>query len=164
MPRKTAQLQIRVTPAAKARLRREAAAAGVDVSTLVLQRALPDAHHEFARLVNMAASADAPVYALAAVHDLLAGTPRGMLPALVSRLPAEAMADGWLSNYLAAMVETRCAQLDLSCPLWTRDVAPLARPWFASALRALHPLLLRASPVAFRRRNLFIDSTVGARV
>lgn len=164
MPRKTAQLQIRVTPAAKARLRREAAAAGVDVSTLVLQRALPHPHTAFARLVDMAAGAHTPAYALAAIHDLLADTPRSMLPTVVAQLPVAATADRWLANYLAAMVETRCAQLDLACPDWTRDVEPLVQPWFASALRTLRPLLLRASPVAFRRRNLFIDSTVGARV
>lgn len=164
MSGKTAHLQIRVTPAAKARLRREAAAAGVDVSTLVLRRALPDPHTAFARLVDMAAGAHAPAYALAAIHDLLADTPRSVLPLAVAQSPARAMTDRWLANYLAAMVETRCSQLDLPCPEWTRDVAPLAQPWFASALRALRPLLLRASPVAFRRRNLFIDSTVGARV
>lgn len=164
MPRKTAQLQIRVTPAAKARLRREAIAAGVDVSTLVLQRALPDPHTAFTRLVEMAAGAQTPVYALAAIHDLLADTPRSMLPTIVARLPVPEMTDRWLANYLAAMVETRCAQFDLACPAWTRDVEPLGQPWFASTLRALRPLLLRASPVAFRRRNLFIDSTVGARV
>ena len=79
MPRKTAQLQIRVTPAAKARLRREAAAAGVDVSTLVLQRALPDPHTAFARLVDVAVGAHAPAYALAAIHDLLDEVFVGML-------------------------------------------------------------------------------------
>ena len=164
MTGKTTQLQIRVTPAAKARLRREAAAAGVDVSALVLQRALPDPHTAFTRLVDMAAGAQMPTFALAAIHDLLADTPRSMLMLLVAQPPVRSLADPWLANYLAAMVETRCSQLDLLCPEWTREVAPLPQPWFATTLRTLRPLLLRASPVAFRRRNLFIDSTVGARV
>lgn len=164
MPRKTAQLQIRITPSAKARLRREAMAAGVDVSTLVLQRALPEPQDAFAALVGTAAGASRRSFALAAIHDLLAGTPRTALTQLVQTLPNRARDDGWLANYLAAMVETRCAQLDLPCPPWTREIAPLARPWFATALRTLWPLLLRTAPPAFRRRNLFVDSTVGDRV
>lgn len=164
MPRKSAQLQIRVTPAIKARLKREAATAGVDVSTLVLARALPDVSTALARLVETAAGAERPSFALAAIHDLLANTPRSALPALVAVSPLGGVADRWLANYLAAMVESRCGTLDLPCPPWTRDVEPLSQPWFASALRSLRPHLLRASPIAFKRRNLFIDSTVGTRV
>jgi hypothetical protein len=161
---KTAQLQIRVSPADKARLRQEAQDAGVDVSTLVLQRALPAPATAFTELASAAASADSPTYALAALHDLLVATPRLQLPELVAQLPEAARRDAWLANYLADMVETRCAALDLPVPAWTREVLPLPTPWFATTLRGLRPWLLRTAPVAFRRRNLFVDSTVGARV
>jgi hypothetical protein len=43
-------------------------------------------------------------------------------------------------------------------------VKPLERPWFASSLKSLRLHLLTASPPPFRRRNLFVDSTIGDRV
>jgi hypothetical protein len=36
-------------------------------------------------------------------------------------------------------------------------------PFFATRLKSLRPHLLRTTPVAFRRRNIFADSTIGAR-
>jgi hypothetical protein len=43
-------------------------------------------------------------------------------------------------------------------------VPPLDEPHFATPLRGLRLHLLRASPVAFKRRNIFVDSSVGDRV
>jgi hypothetical protein len=41
---------------------------------------------------------------------------------------------------------------------------PLAEPVFASSLQSLRLHLLVLSPAPFRRRNIFIDSTLGARI
>jgi hypothetical protein len=49
-------------------------------------------------------------------------------------------------------------------PTWAGSVEPLDRPHFATPLRSLRLHLLRASPVPFKRRNIFVDSSVGARV
>lgn len=52
----------------------------------------------------------------------------------------------------------------VQAPDWTRDVVPLDKPYFATPLRSLRSYLLRVSPVAFKRHNLFVDATVGRRV
>jgi hypothetical protein len=72
--------------------------------------------------------------------------------------------DPLMQNYVAAMVEQAAAQRKRSAPAWTRNVVPLDEPWFATRLRGLRLHLLRASPVPFKRRNIFIDAGVGARV
>ncbi len=62
------------------------------------------------------------------------------------------------------MVEYACAQRDVAPPAWTRAVAPLTEPVFGSALMSLRLYLLTHSPAPFRRRNIFIDASVGSRV
>jgi hypothetical protein len=62
------------------------------------------------------------------------------------------------------MVEVACAQRGIASPAWTRTIAPLTEPVFGSALMSLRLYLLTHSPAPFRRRNIFIDSTVGSRV
>jgi hypothetical protein len=62
------------------------------------------------------------------------------------------------------MVEQASQQRDVPPPAWSRDVPPLEEPYFATPLRSLRLHLLRQAPVLFKRRNLFVDSAVGARV
>jgi hypothetical protein len=62
------------------------------------------------------------------------------------------------------MVEQASAVAGASPPDWTRRVKPLERPWFASPLKNLRLHLLAHSPPPFRRRNLFVDSSIGDRV
>ena len=68
------------------------------------------------------------------------------------------------TNYLAAMIEYAAGLEGAIPPDWTREVPPLERPWFASSLKGLRLYLLTNSPPPFRRRNLFVDSSVGQRV
>jgi hypothetical protein len=65
---------------------------------------------------------------------------------------------------VAAMVECAAAAKRVPTPGWTRRVPPVETPWFATSLARLTLHLLLASPAPFRRRNLFIDSSVGDRV
>jgi hypothetical protein len=62
------------------------------------------------------------------------------------------------------MVEWACAARRIPPPPWTAGVAAVAEPYFASELPGLRLYLLMNSPAPFRRRNLFIDSSVGQRV
>ena len=62
------------------------------------------------------------------------------------------------------MIEHAAARMRVSAPPWTRDVLPLQAPWFATEMKKLRAHLLQVAPVAFRRRNLFVDATVGDRV
>ena len=70
----------------------------------------------------------------------------------------------WLRNYVAAMVEQAAEQKHLAPPAWVREVTPLDEPHFATPLRGLRLHLLAASPAAFKRRNIFVDAGIGARV
>ena len=68
------------------------------------------------------------------------------------------------ANYLAVTVEHAAAIKGVIPPRWTVTVEALDAPWFASSLLSLRLYLLTHSPPPFRRRNLFIDSSVGQRV
>jgi hypothetical protein len=160
---KSQQLQIRVTPGQKALLKRHARQAGQDVSSYVLSRVLPPSTGQFEALLKTARDADERRYALAAIHDLLVElSPGGFDEALAkgdpSGLPAE------VQNVVAAMVEQAAALKGVAPPAWVRDVEPLDVPYFAANLESVRLHLLRRSPVAFRRRNVFVDATIGDRV
>jgi hypothetical protein len=163
MARKSEHLQIRVTRREKALLKRRAAAAGRDVSSYVLARVLPAPAQRFGELLELLAAEPEHRYALAELNDLL--TPLG--GAELRDAVAHAEVSGLsplLRNYVAALVEQACDGRGVRVPGWTRRVEPLAAPHFAAPLESLRPHLLRASPVPFKRRNLFVDAALGARV
>ncbi|MBI4266647.1 MAG: hypothetical protein HY657_19945 [Acidobacteria bacterium] len=160
---KSEQLQIRVTRAQKAALKRLAHAAGVDVSSYVLARALPDVRARFHDILRALQHDEDRRFALAELNDFLTG----LAPAQFR----DAVADAELrhlspltANYAAAMVEQAASQKGEPPPAWTRDVEPLDEPYFAVPFLRLRPHLLRASPAAFKRRNLFVDAAVGDRI
>jgi hypothetical protein len=160
---KTQQLQIRVTPEQKSALARRARRAGQDVSSYVLSRALPDAALRLSEILGALGEADRRRFALAELSDFLTE--------LAPREFAEVIADAdlrgasaFVQNYVAAMVELAAHQKGVAAPGWVREVPPLEEPHFATALAGLRLHLLRMSPVPFRRRNLFIDSSLGDRV
>jgi hypothetical protein len=159
---KTSQLQIRVTPAQKAELARRARSAGMDVSTWVLGRLLPEARLRFVALVAALVREPMSPFVLAELHDLLESLAQADFGSAVEVLPRGKLGEV-SANQLAAMVETRAAALGIFPPQWTGDIEPLREPWFPTTLRALRLHLLCNSPPAFRRRNLFVDATLGDR-
>jgi hypothetical protein len=165
MAPRSAQLQIRVSATQKQRLRRLADAAGQDMSAYVLACVLPDDAEEFSALVSQLHRAADPSYTFAAIHDLLHRLPpsdfaRATAAADVARLPA------FKANYLAAMVEHSAAAKRIAAPEWTGSIDALDAPYFAAPLKSLRLRLhlMRASPAAYKRRNLFVDSVIGDRV
>lgn len=161
---KDEQLQIRVSAEQKAQLGAAARAAGMSVSSWVLSQALSPMQGSFAALcVELARDPARASYTLAAIHDLLARLPTRQLDARHLPEPT-ALRDPMHRAYVAAMVEHVCHRKRRSAPEWTRDVGALAEPYFASTLVSLRARLLRVSPPPFRRRNLFVDSSVGDRV
>lgn len=161
--RKTEQLQIRVTPAQKASLRRAAERAGQDLSEYVLARALPSARDRLERLLPALRDERESRYVLAEIHDLLASLGPSQLEDAISAAPPADLSR-YLQNYVAAMVEQAATQRGVSPPPWLREIEPLAEPVFATPLAGLRLHLLRSSPVPFRRRNLFVDTSIGDRV
>ncbi len=163
MSTKSEQLQIRVTPKQKAALQRAARRAGQPVSVYVLSRLLPAGRERFAELVEALRDERERRFALAEINDLLAGLDSAELVEAVATRPPGNL-PSYVENYLAAMVEQAAVQKSVAPPPWLRDVEPLEEPYFATPLPGLRLHLLRASPVPFRRRNLFVDTGVGGRV
>lgn len=164
MSRKTTQLQVRLSPAEKEALKRRAREAGLDVSAYVLLRALPPACLGFHRLLDeLRATGADHRFALASLNDHLASLTPEELPAAVADADLAGLSP-FLRNYVAAMVEQAAFRRGVPPPAWVREVEPLDEPYFAVPLKSLRPHLLRSAPVAFKRRNLFVDSTIGDRV
>jgi hypothetical protein len=159
---KSGQLQIRVSPAQKAAICRAARRAGLDMSAYVLGRLLPAPARRFQGLTQACADAQDASFALAELNSWLASLGAAELQESVSSPPARLTP--YLANYVAAMVEYACAEKGVVPPSWTRAAPPLAEPVFGSALLSLRLYLLTHSPAPFRRRNIFIDASVGSRV
>jgi hypothetical protein len=159
---KTEQLQIRVSAAEKRELQRRARAMGVSVSAWVLARALPAKSHEFRRLTDELRAAPDPSYSLAALNDFLLALSGSELPHVLEAPPRGL--PGFLGAYVAAMIEHTAGLKDALVPRWVLDTPALEQPYFASTMRALRLHLLTAAPAAFRRRNIFVDASVGQRV
>lgn len=159
---KTEQLQIRVSPEQKATLQTLAAAAGRDVSSYVLDRLLPSLAGEFGELLQ-ALDGSNRRYALAELNDLLTNCPPILFRDVVadgSPLPD----DPYMQNYVAALVEQAAGLKGVAPPDWVQLVGPLSEPHFATPMRSLRMFLIRSAPVPFKRRNIFVDSGIGARV
>ncbi len=165
MTTKSQQLQIRVTPGEKATLKRLAKQVGEDVSisTYVLARALPQQQLRFAQLVTGLQNSKNRRFALAELNDFLTRLAPSEYPDAVDKCDRHGLSS-FSQNYLAAMVERAAEMKKLNPPSWVHDVMPLDEPWFATRLKNLRLHLIRAAPVAFKRRNLFVDSSLGDRV
>jgi uncharacterized protein (DUF1778 family) len=163
MSHKTVQLQIRVTPGEKKAIERAARNAGLGMSAYVLARALPAAAGRWREYLRRLSRDAQSRIALAELSRWLARLSADELRDALGEAPPADLSE-FQQNYVAAMVEQICATRGVPAPAWTRDVAPLRQPFFASGLASLRLHLLANSPPPFRRRNLFVDATVGAQV
>ncbi|HZE44020.1 MAG TPA: DUF1778 domain-containing protein [Steroidobacteraceae bacterium] len=160
---KSAQLQIRVSSEEKKAIQHAAERAGMGMSAYVLSRVLSASAARFQECVAACAGDGAPSFALAELNSLLSAlTPSEMRDATAS--PPSITLTPYLENYIAAMVEYGCARCCVSPPAWTRSVMPLDEPVFGTSLQSLRLHLLTHSPPPFRRRNIFIDSSLGKQI
>lgn len=155
-------MQIRVTPAQKAAIRRDARRAGLDMSAYVLARLLPEPARRFRELTAACVESADGRFALAELNAWLASVGAAELREAVASPPRRLTP--YVANYVAAMVEMACSRAGVAAPAWTRETEPLAEPVFGSSLMSLRLYLLTHSPAPFRRRNIFIDASVGSRV
>lgn len=161
--RKTEYLQIRVTPSEKLAITRAAERAKLDTSEYVLSKALSPKQIEFQALVHELSKSSNSSYSFSAINDFLSRLSREEFSlALASEPAADLEAEN--ANYLAAMVELAAQQKNISAPSWTQQIPALATPVFGTELKKLRMHLLLSSPLAFRRRNIFIDASIGDRV
>ena len=114
----------------------------------------------FVRLADEVATAGRIAYPLAELNDLLTAAPADE----IEKLPPPSIADPYRLNYVTAMVEMAAHRVGVVPPLWTAGVKPLDAPVFIDSSLSLRAHLMTASPPPFRRRNIFIDSSIGNRV
>ena len=162
-PAKIAQLQIRVSANEKRAIARAARRAGMDMSSYVLERVLGAHERRSAELMRRLVDERTRRYALAELHDLLASLGADELRRAFAVQPPVGLPPE-TANYLAAMVEYACAKNGIEAPSWTCAIEPLSTPSFGSQLESLRLYLLAHSPPPFRRRNIFIDTSIGGRV
>ncbi len=163
MATRSAHLQVRVTAAEKESLKRLARSAGQDLSGYVLARALPLYRLRFEEILRSLGQEDDHRFALAELNDFLTALAPVEFPQAVEHADVAPLTP-FVKNYVAAMVEQAAHLKGVPPPSWVRRVTPLEVPRFATALRSLRLHLLGASPVPFKRRNIFVDASVGARV
>lgn len=158
MTTRSEQLQIRLTPVEKATLKRRASAAGQDVSAYVLACALPQTPRRLLAAIEALRQEADRRFALAELSDALAELAPIDFATAVGAVNVRAL-DSFLQNYVAAMVERAAADKRVPSPAWTRDVEPLEAPHFSTSLASLRLYLLRVTPLAFKRRNIFTDAS-----
>lgn len=159
-------MQIRVSPDEKAMIERQAAAQGKGVSQWILAQVIARPLFEFEKLIRELEICEegwSQRMVFASVHDFLMDLGAGNFSwvfenNLLSNLDSEK------ANVVAAMIETAAHQKNLSPPSWLGSVLPLPKPKFFTELESLRKYLLIHSPPIFRRRNLFVDDTLGGRV
>ena len=133
------------------------------MSSFVPSRVLSAPTLRFAECVEACRDAGVASYGLAELNTFLSGLSRSELSLAITAAPTAKLTP-YIANYVAAMVEYACQKRHVSLPAWVRSVEPLSEPVFASALQSLRLHLLTNSPPPFRRRNIFIDSSLGDRV
>ncbi len=157
------QLQIRVSAKEKAAVQAAAKRAGLGMSEWVLSQLFSTSTNQFQELTAQLQHATDKSYVAAAINDLLNKVTAAELAVLV-REPIKAQLTHYWQNYIAAMVECAAIQKKMLPPAWVKKIMPLEVPVFGSTLMSLRLHLLRHSPLPFRRRNIFIDATIGQRV
>lgn len=160
---RSAHVQIRVTPREKETLKRLAQSAGQDLSGYVLARALPSYRLRFEEILQSLGEEEDHRFALADLNDFLTALAPVEFPEAVEDAHVASLSP-FVSNYVAAMVEQAAHLKNVPPPRWTSRVVPLDVPHFATTLKSLRLHLLGASLVSFKRRNIFVDASVGARV
>jgi len=160
-------LQIRLTSEQKESIRIAAKRANTDMSSWILSKVANSQSVEFLSLVKNLSTARQPSYVYAELHDFLMKCHSANFTLAVNSfaLQNEGLTlDCFQINYVTAMVEHRAKQLEQPVPAWCSEIPKLEIPYFGSSLKSLNLYLLLSSPVAFRRRNIFIDSSIGKRV
>jgi hypothetical protein len=114
----------------------------------------------FTGLAREVAAASRLSYPLAELNNLLTAAGADEIATL---LPPP-IVDPYRLNYVTAMVELAAHRAKIMPPAWTAKVEPLSAPAFIDPSIGLRAHLLTASPVPFRRRNIFVDSSLGDRV
>lgn len=161
---KSSQLQLRISAPDKRSLKRASNLLGQTISEFVLNRALRGLSKEsrFDELISSLETEQDISFTLAAINDQLTQMSSGELRQLTER-PRSLGKTLFAQSYVAAMLEQACHSKHCKIPDWIAQVPAMPAPWFATSIKSLRMHLLLCSPVPFRRRNLFVDTSLGGR-
>lgn len=74
--------------------------------------------------------------------------------------PPHGTASPRIAALCASVVETLCDQIFVPHPWWCAGIAGLPHPWFVADMENLKAISLCESPMHFRKRNLFVLSSI----
>lgn len=160
---KSSHLQIRLTVAQKEAIRKASAAAGLEMTEWILKKIFPGPKVKFLLLLNALKLVENKPDRRFVLNDLnafLSGLDAHLLTEVVMDDPGLSFG-ALMENYVAAMVEEACVRQGCHPPQWSSECRGVKEPYFATAMSSLRLYLLCNAPVAFRKRNIFVDSTVG---
>ena len=160
--KKSEYLQIRVSKQEKELIKSSAQSAGVDMSAWILQRVLNNKAEEFSAILKKI-NADNQSYVLAELNDFLSNLNTNNFELALNSKSIDNLNDFQI-NYIIAMIVHRANQLSATPPDWIKLYERLDKPYFGTNLKSLRLHLLINSPIAFKQRNIFIDSSIGDRV
>lgn len=160
---KNEQLQIRLSASEKSAIKNRARLANMDMSSWVLSNIFPSQQKYFHDLLVKLGESQNKKLLLADLHDFLEKLEANEFKQTLESSPVTELGN-YLNNYVAAMIEHAAYKKRAAIPDWINNISPLQKPVFGSDLKSLRLYLLSHSPAAFRRRNIFIDSSIGERV
>jgi hypothetical protein len=166
LPSKDSHIQIRINKKQKAILQAAAARDAKELSSWILDRLTPkyvEKWYELCQGLRGKRNINAASHLFAEIHDLLASLNRDELSHLAGFAPQRPIASESYA-YLSAMIEYAVSTKKAKMPEWINEAPPLRVPFFGSPLLSLRLHLLTHSPVAYRKRNIFIDAPIGGRV
>ncbi len=161
--KKTEHLQIRVTKEQKQLIKSSAQLSGIDMSTWILLRVLNVNSQRFIELTNKFILSKNESFIFAEINDFLHQLNTSNFELAVKNKPSHSLSNFQL-NYIVAMITHKAKQLNLRRPEWTHTISVLTEPYFGTQLKSLRVHLLINSPIAFKQRNIFIDSSIGDRI
>lgn len=160
---KNQQIQLRISVKEKGMIKQAALRAGMTMSEWILAKVLPAKQQHYQELIRKIATAREQSYVFAELNDLLNASSVKELASILAT-PFVTELNSYQQNYLAAMLEVVAHKRSLKVPLWLSEIPGLDGPVFGTRLNSLRMYLLLRAPPPFRRRNIFIDSTIGDRV
>lgn len=161
---KSTWLQVRLTLEQKSELRTRAAAAGQEISGYVVERILGGAAPEFERLLQWMLRTPESHVPYAEFTDYLRTLPAARGAELATQPPSFPRLSRLQQNHVCAAIEQRAQLWSVRPPAWVLDVAALETPHYSGDLLSLRPYLTVVAPLVWRRRGIFTEGGLAARL
>jgi hypothetical protein len=160
---KTDHIQIRVTKEEKAAIQAASQRAHLEMSQWILQKILPDPEAKLLTLLaklKRVENTKNRSFILNELASFLARLSGHELQMAIAK-PINIGLSELMDNYVAAMIEQACVFKKIAPTLWLTEKTSVEQPFFGTKLQSMRLYLLIVSPPSFKKRNIFIDSSIG---